>query len=296
MTVRLAVKIDIDTLRGYLEGLPRLMDVLDEHNIKASVFFSMGPDNSGKAVRRIFRRGFITKMLRTKAPSAYGLKTMLYGTLLKAPMIVDAKPELPSEALKRGHECGIHAWDHVHWHDNLHRLTREEIREQFRLSMTLFEQVTGKRAKFCGAAGWQATSESLSVQDELGFTFCSDSRGRSPFRPVINGVTFRTPQIPSTLPTLDEVLGADGINSSNVNDYYMSLLHDGLNVHTIHTEMEGGAMFAAFSEFLKMCDDKGVEYVTLSEALSDEELRTCELVMSPIKGRAGLVATQGKEF
>ena len=290
---KLAIKIDIDTLKGYLEGLPRLLDALDEYNIKASIFFSMGPDNSGKAIRRIFKKGFITKMLRTKAPSAYGIKTMLYGTLLKAPMIVESKPELLNESINRGHECGIHSWDHVFWHDNLHKLTKQQIHEQFRLSMTLFERISGQKPKFCGAAGWQATFDSLSVQDELGFEFCSDSRGYSPFFPIINNITFKTPQIPSTLPTLDEVLGADGINKDNVNDYYMSLIHEGLNVHTIHTEMEGGVMIETFREFLRKCNENEIQHVTLSEALKNVKIETCELIEKNIQGRAGLVATQG---
>ena len=92
--MKLAIKIDIDTLKGYLEGLPRLLEILKAHDVRASVFFSMGPDNSGKALRRIFRKGFIRKMFRTKAPSAYGIKTLFYGTLLPAPLITPANPDL----------------------------------------------------------------------------------------------------------------------------------------------------------------------------------------------------------
>lgn len=288
MTIKLAIKIDIDTLKGYLEGLPRLMDALEEYDIKASIFFSMGPDNSGKAIRRIFKPGFLKKMLRTKAPSTYGLKTILYGTLLKAPMIVKSNPDLLREAIRRGHDCGVHAWDHVYWHDKLQTLTKEQIREEFRKSMELFEEVTGARATFCGAAGWQATRESLEVQDELGFEFCSDSRGYSPFLPMMDGETFRTPQIPSTLPTLDEFLG----EKDNVNEYYMTLLKDGLNVHTIHTEMEGGVMLETFRDFLAKCRAKGVESITLREALKESKLYACEMALREIPGRAGVVATQ----
>ena len=71
MSCELAVKIDVDTLKGYLEGVPRLLDILGKRGVRASIFFSMGPDNSGKAIRRIFRKGFLAKMLRTSAPSTY---------------------------------------------------------------------------------------------------------------------------------------------------------------------------------------------------------------------------------
>jgi hypothetical protein len=53
-------------------------------------------------------------------------------------------------------------------------------------------------------------------------------------------VTFRTLQIPSTLPTLDELWGTDGMDAKSINDKYLDLLEPSLNVHTIHTEMGGG--------------------------------------------------------
>ncbi len=288
--IRLAIKIDIDTLKGYLEGLPKLLDILNEYKIKASIFFSLGPDNSGKALRRIFRKGFISKMLRTKAPTAYGLKTLFYGTLLPAPMIVNSNPDLMRRAIGEGHDCGIHSWDHVYWQDNLPKLTREIIRNEFNKAMDLYEKISGERAKSCASPGWQVTSESLSVQDELNFDYCSDVRGYAPFMPEFDGVKFKTPQIPSTLPTMDEVLGT--IPADNLNEYYINLLHDGLNVHTIHTEMEGGMMSGTFRDFIAQCRDRDIEFMTLREALKNSELLQSRIEMGNLPGRAGKLAVQ----
>ena len=288
--IRLAIKIDIDTLKGYLEGLPKLLDILNEYKIKASIFFSLGPDNSGKALRRIFRKGFISKMLRTKAPTAYGLKTLFYGTLLPAPMIVNSNPDLMRRAIGEGHDCGIHSWDHVYWQDNLPKLTREIIRNEFNKAMDLYEKISGERAKSCASPGWQVTSESLSVHDELNFDYCSDVRGYAPFMPEFDGVKFKTPQIPSTLPTMDEVLGT--IPADNLNEYYINLLHDGLNVHTIHTEMEGGMMSGTFRDFIAQCRDREIEFMTLREALKNSELLQSRIEMGNLPGRAGKLAVQ----
>ena len=293
----LALKIDIDTLRGYREGLPRLLDILGARGLRASIFFSMGPDESGKAIRRIFRRGFLSKMLRTRAPSTYGLRTLLYGTLLPAPMIAASEPDLLRRAVGEGHDCGIHAWNHVYWQDRLPRLSRDVIRDQFARAMELFERISGTRPACCAAPGWQATPDSLAVQDELGFDYCSDVRGRSPFLPRMGGMEFRTPQVPSTLPTLDEVWGADGLNAGTVNDYYLSLLEltggSGPNVHTIHTEMEGGAMSGVFESLLDACIAAGMSFMTLREALKEAgPLPKADVEMRPIPGRAGTVAVQ----
>ena len=288
--MKLAIKIDIDTLKGYLEGLPRLLDILKAHNVKASIFFSMGPDNSGKAVRRIFRKGFITKMFRTKAPTSYGLKTLFYGTLLPAPMIVPANPDLLRRAIDEGHDCGLHSWDHVYWQDKLPKLSRSQILGEFSKAMELYEKITGQVPKACAAPGWQVTAESLSVQDSLGFDYCSDVRGFCPFIPEIDGQTFKTPQVPSTLPTMDEVLGL--VPADQLNAYYWGLMHEGLNVHTIHTEMEGGRMSGTFSEFLDICRDNNVEFITLREALAQSRLITSRVEAGYLPGRAGKLAVQ----
>ena len=289
-SIKLAIKIDIDTLRGYTEGLPKLLNVLSEYKIRASIFFSMGPDNSGKAIRRIFRKGFITKMLKTKATSAYGIRKMLYGTLLPAPMIAASNPDLIHRAIYEGHDCGIHSWDHVYWQDNLPKLSREQIRNEFNKALELYEKIAGERAKSCAAPGWQVTKDSLRIQDELDFDYCSDVRGYTPFIPELNGSTFRTPQVPSTLPTMDEALVY--VPDCQINDYYMSLLHEGLNVHTIHTEMEGGMMYDTFREFLSRCRDNDIEFLTLREALMNSELVHSRIEMGELRGRAGKLAVQ----
>ena len=288
--MKLAIKIDIDTLKGYLEGLPRLLEILKAHNIRASIFFSMGPDNSGKALRRIFRKGFITKMLRTKAPTSYGLKTLFYGTLLPAPLIVPANPDLLLRAIDEGHDCGLHSWDHVYFQDKLPKLSRSQIQGEFNKAMDLYEKITGQAPKACASPGWQVTPDSLSVQDELGFDYCSDVRGFCPFIPEMAGHTFKTPQVPSTLPTMDEVLGV--VPADQLNAYYFGLLHEGLNVHTIHTEMEGGRMAGTFSEFLDICSDNNVEFMTLREALSQSRLITSRIEPGNLPGRAGKLAVQ----
>ena len=126
---RLALKVDVDTYRGTLEGVPRLLDLFAKEGVKATFFFSLGPDTSGKAIKRVFRKGFVKKVLSASPAASYGLKTMLYGTLLPAPDI-GGRPETVArmrEAAKAGHSGGLHAWDHIDWHDLLPKMTRGEI-------------------------------------------------------------------------------------------------------------------------------------------------------------------------
>jgi peptidoglycan/xylan/chitin deacetylase (PgdA/CDA1 family) len=299
MSAILGLKLDVDTLRGYREGVPALLDLFDRLDIRSTMFFSMGPDNSGKAIRRVFRKGFLSKMRRTSAVSTYGLKTMLYGTLLPAPHIVESDPSILRLAAERGHECAVHAWDHVEWQDQLDMLESRTVRDTLHRAFGLFERVAGFPARSCAAPAWKVTEASLEVQDELGLDYCSDSRGREPFFPVWGGRRFSTLQIPSTLPTLDEILGLEGQSAEEANRMLLDGLHEGINVHTFHAEMEGIGQIRLFESFLRECMNRGVRFDTLGDiakTLPRESLSPCVLEPGEIPGRAGAVALQGKEW
>ena len=84
---QIALKVDVDTLRGTLEGVPRLLELFQKHQIYATFLFSLGPDHTGWALKRIFRPGFLKKVSRTSVVEHYGLKTLSYGVLLPGPDI-----------------------------------------------------------------------------------------------------------------------------------------------------------------------------------------------------------------
>src|SRR4029077_16834657 len=85
--MKLALKVDVDTYHGTRKGVPRLLEILKKHGAGATFFFSLGPDHTGRAIKRAFRRGFFSKVSRTSVLSHYGLRTLLYGTLLPGPDI-----------------------------------------------------------------------------------------------------------------------------------------------------------------------------------------------------------------
>lgn len=298
MKPTIALKIDVDTYIGTRDGVPRLLEILERFGIRATFYFSMGPDNSGKAIRRIFtRKGFLRKMLRTRAPSAYGLKTMLYGTLLPPPMIASSFPEILHRTEKMGHEVGIHCWDHVKWHDYLPWLPKPVTALELGRAFSLFEEIMGRRSRTTAAPGWTVSADSLEIQDALRLSHCSDARGHAPFYPVIAGRRFQTLQIPTTWPTADEILGENGITPETINDHYLALLREGLNVHTIHAEMEGRGLAPCFTDLLERLLARGARFVTLAEAAEEfgRSASHAPLAMGEIPGRAGRVAIQGKE-
>lgn len=290
-----ALKIDVDTYAGTCDGVPVLLDLLKRYNTRGTFYFCMGPDHTGRALRRIFtHKGFLQKALRSGAPSAYGLKTMLYGVLLPGPVIYKKCGDIMREVVRQGHEAGIHAWDHVDWHDFLVKSDPGFAKSELGQAAKAFLQVFGKLAATTAAPGWTVSPESLALQDQMSLVYCSDSRGSAPFYPVMDGKRYSTLQIPTTLPTADEVLGRDGLSPDDLPDYYFKLLTPGLNVLTIHTELEGGVISRQFGQLLARLQERQISCVTLAEAAAAVgDAPDCGLSMGMLEGRSLPVALQG---
>ena len=295
----LAIKVDVDTRRGALEGVPRLGDILGRQGAKASFFFSLGPDNSGRAIWRVLtRKGFLSKMIRTKAPAAYGIKTLLYGTLLPAPIIGRGLEGTARRLEAAGHELGLHAWDHVGWHDRLWRMSPGEIEAEVSRGIKAFEDFSGTRPLGFAAPAWRISHEAVDILARAGLTYLSACRGRHPFRPAFNGQSSPIPEIPTTLPTADEILGREGVTPDNLDRFFLDMINrPGLHVLTAHAEMEGMGLAPAFERLLTGCREGGVVFTRMMDLARDlprdlAGLETCEVIKKEIPGRAGRVSYQ----
>jgi undecaprenyl phosphate-alpha-L-ara4FN deformylase len=134
MAKQLALKIDVDTYRGTREGVPRLVEVLQQHHAQATFFFSLGPDHTGRAIKRVFRPGFIGKVSRTSVVEHYGIKTLLYGTLLPSPDIGKKCADIMRMVKAAGFETGIHCYDHIRWQDYVANEDAEWTRRELQLA------------------------------------------------------------------------------------------------------------------------------------------------------------------
>ncbi len=294
----LAIKVDVDTDRGTRIGVPNLLALFDEFGIMATFLFSLGPDNTGRAIKRIFRPGFLSKVGRTSVVSTYGIRTLLNGVLLPGPHVGRRNEGVMRLTRGKGHEVGIHCYDHVRWQDGLEKMKREEVREEFGKALREFERIFEERARTAGSAGWQANSLSLTAYDEAKLLYASDTRGTHPFFPRASGRVFNTLQIPTTLPTLDELLGRPEYPEEGIPDNYCSLLRpDGINVLTIHAELEGMRHRSFFRTLLEKLGSKNIRMVKLEDVARNllkrpESLPVCDLVSGTVDGRSGTLAIQ----
>jgi peptidoglycan/xylan/chitin deacetylase (PgdA/CDA1 family) len=298
--ITLSIKVDVDTDRGTRIGVPNLLSLFDEFNVKATFLFSLGPDNTGRAIKRIFRPGFFSKVKRTSVVGVYGIRTLLNGVLLPAPHVGRRNEAVMRQARDKGHEPGIHCYDHIRWQDGLMTMTGPEVREEFGKARTEFERIFGEPARTAGAAGWQANALSLGAYDEAGLLYASDARGTHPFIPRAGGQTFKTLQIPTTLPTLDELLGRPEYPEARLVEHYLSLLRPSTpNMLTIHAELEGMKYLSLFRSFLEQARSRRLRFVLLRDLAQDvlsspSSIPSCDLVQGTVDGRTGTLAVQGR--
>jgi peptidoglycan/xylan/chitin deacetylase (PgdA/CDA1 family) len=265
--------------------------------VPASVYVAMGPDNSGRAVRRFFtRKGFARKMMRSGALRFYGLRTALYGTLLPSPQIARSFPDLLRRVVAEGHELGLHGYDHVYWHDRLLGLPERRVATEIDQALTVFHEIIGRAPEGFAAPGWQCSAASLSCLDRGPFTYHSSTRGTRPYRPRIDGVEGRLPEIPTTAPTLDELLGLGIRGEDAIEQIRRSLAEHELSILTVHAEIEGGAcldLFAALLDRLRPVA-RFERLVDVARSLDAARLPLVPVVQGTRPGRAGTVSCQAE--
>ncbi len=291
---RVGLRIDVDTFRGTQEGVPNLLKVLAEHRVQGTFFFSAGPDNMGRHIWRLFRPEFLRKMWRTKASKLYGWDILLKGTLWRGPLIGKELGHVLKATASEGHELGLHAWDHYRWQTHIERMTGEVIYQDLIQGFEVIRESTGISPICSAAPSWRITEQALLEKARLPFRYNSDCRGTSIFYPVVKGKALSQPQIPTTLPTYDEVVGRERVTQEHYNQYLTSFMKpESLNVLTIHAEVEGMSCLGLFREFLQQLRIRGGHLVPLGELLPPADQITGAVIgRQRVEGREGWLSVQ----
>lgn len=287
---RIALKIDVDTYRGTLNGVPALIELLNKYQARASFFFTLGRDRSGKeAAASTVRRH-------------YDLATRLYGKLLPAPQIGGRGAAMIRQARDAGFEVGLRGWDRVRWEQRIAEADNPWVEGELARAILRFSEICGENPKAHAAPGWKMNRHALRLTQRLGFAYASDCRGHTPFLPVIDGELVNCPQLPTTLPTLDELLAEDrGLTAEAAADQLAACAEatPGDHVFTLRAELEGMKFRPAFERLLGLWQANGVELVDLGDLYGTLDLKSLPrhpLVFERLPGKLGTRLVQGPEF
>jgi len=309
---KLTLKIDADTYRGTRVGVPNLIQQLRRHDAGATFLFSLGYDHTGWALKQIFRPGFFSKVSRTSVVEHYGLKTLMYGTLLPAPDIGKTCAEYMRSAAAAGFECGIHTWDHRVWQDDVRSADAAWTQETMQLAYGRYHDIFGAAPRTHGAAGWQMNPHAFLQLDEFGIAYSSDGRvylhedGRiadpdaGPYRLSVNGRPLACVQLPTTLPTLDEILGrtigGKLIDAGNAAQLLLGLTRVPRDhVFTLHAELEGQKLAPIFEQLLSGWRAQGYELCSMGQyhdSVKDDVLPILPVAWGELPGRSGEMIVQ----
>ena len=289
----LALRVDVCTRIGAAEGVPRLLDLFRRLGVRASFFVTLGPETGSRVLRRLWRPTFLLKGLRTRALRSYGVQTLLRGMLLPPTEVGAGTRGLLRAIVDEGHEAGLHGWDHFGWMDTIRGMEKGAVVQALERAAGAHRGTFGTAPLASAAPGWRITEGALLAQEGFGFAYASDTRGSSPFFPLVGGAPLATLQLPTTLPTLDELMG----RVRGINDRLLGLLAPGLNVHTIHAEVEGRHALSLFEELLGGLARARVGVITLREAaeacLGDRgAIPRRRVTLGRVRGRSGWVACQ----
>ena len=289
--MKLALKIDVQTLRGTRQGVPRLIELLQKHNATASFFFCVGPDHSGRALKRLLRNNLL---------KYYGLPSLLYGTLLPGPDIGKKCGAIMRQARADGFEVGLQAYDAAAWTNHAAQSAAGWSEKQMRLGHGRFADIFGEPPKTHAAAGWQMNLYAYRLTQRMGFDYCSDTRGRCPFIPIYRGEIIACPQLPTTLPTLDEAIKSAGVKGAA--DHLLNLSANPPatgHLYSLRAELEGMRLAPLFERLLLGWRAQGYELVATRElyaSLETGKFPRHEVALGKLPGASDMLMLQNKEF
>jgi undecaprenyl phosphate-alpha-L-ara4FN deformylase len=291
--MKLALRVEVATLRGTREAVPRVVALLREHRAGATFLFNLGPDRTGRAI------GTLPAGISTL--KSYGLRALLSGTLLPGPDVGVQCRDVMRSVSSEDFEAGVLAFDRADWVRNVGTADEHWTREAMQRARARYEEIFEAPAITHGAPGWRMNRFAFRYAQRLGFRHCSDTRGAGPFIPVMQGEIAACPQLPTTLPTLDELI-AGGLDPEEAVRRLLELSSKSPpegHVCTLRAEIEGTVLEPALRTLLAGWDDLGCSLVSLREYAAGLDLARLPrrvVVEQPVPGARGPICAQGKEF
>ncbi len=272
--MRVALKIDVASERGFALGVPALLELFSNYDVRATFFFAMEFASGKGLVRRAFSR------------------------LLGSDVSRMSLEEAIHAVVEGGHEIGLYGFDADIWRRQAAFADTDWTKYQLALGMEKFETLTGQPPDCFAAPAWQPNAHLFEMEEQSGFQYASDVRGKFPFFPQLHNIVSRCPQIPTTLPTIQELLAQGEATPDNVHEHlYVEsrrVLPHG-HVFTADAEEVGSEYLDTMEKLIVMWQGQEGSLRSLGEVRAEldlEKLPVHQVGWAPAPGRQEHVATQ----
>jgi peptidoglycan/xylan/chitin deacetylase (PgdA/CDA1 family) len=261
--MRIALRVEVRSERGLKVGVPALMRLFNTYQVRASFFFPLGLDLAG-----------FHPLYSWRGRTWLGLSAMLSGTLRRAPDLTAESLRLCAMVRDNGHDVGLSGGSPWEWTRKLAFADQDWVDGEIERLITRFTSAGESLPTALATPDWQVHPGLLLHLGDAQFRYSSITRGKMPYRPVLQGCRSSVPEIPTTLPTVDELLSQAGVDAGNVHQFLYAesqrVLPAG-HVFAVTAEREGQDRLELMEKMLVMWKDHDGGVRALDDVLKQIE-------------------------
>ncbi len=285
--MRVALRIEVSSVRGLREGIPNLLRLFSEFQVRASFFFPFGADYSGRQPLQTWRQR-----------QALGTSALAYGTLMPAPPLAELSAHWMKNARDNGHDVGLFGLSPQLWRTRLGYADDEWVRQQTDELWSTYAAALGEAPVALATPGWQVHPALMGALQGARYQYSAMTRGKFPYLPLLQGRRSSVPEIPTTLPTIGELLQQADVDEHNVHEYLYAESRHVLpagHVFAASAEYEGILALPLMEKLLVMWKGQDGSVRALADVLKDIDTATLphhQIGWGDVEGAGSPVAMQ----
>jgi len=171
MAKTFTLRVDLESDKGIRQGLPKLLNLLKKHDIKASFYIPMGGESN---ILEILQYSRSLKHARETKVKVWSLLDKI--RMASFPRdFVKSNIKILRKIISEGHELGIHGWKHREWTRGLSKIN---IRNRIRKSKIKYIKLFGTEPISFAAPGFNTNENVLKILEENNIQYIGDFQGK----------------------------------------------------------------------------------------------------------------------
>ncbi len=164
------LRVDLESDKGIREGLPKLLDLLKKHGVKASFYVCMGGESG---LFELLKYSGKMESSGERKIKLFSLKEKIRIAFFPRDFVKRNKKIL-RRIIDDGHELGIHGWKHREWTRGLEKI---DVRKKINDAKIKYAKIFWREAKSFAAPGFNTNEKIVKILKESGIKYISDFDG-----------------------------------------------------------------------------------------------------------------------
>ncbi len=277
---RFCFRFDVDTHLCISKGMPNLLRLADELDVRFTFFVNMGRGVSRlDCLRGRTSRGRGPMTAKLSNLQKLGLSGFLTAAILN-PRVGVAHLDTLRSAHAAGHEIGLHGgMNHATWLNHGALWSADRIRRELAPALDILRQSGIPMPRGFASPGWQGSDSLEEALESLGFIYVADTHDPDAQTVMPVHPDFRLLAIPTNLSGEPDGVGylenmrAEGWNDARVLDTFSRQLADRhLAVAYDHPYYAGIAELELIRRMICIARDQGYNITTLDDIIRPAEV------------------------